>query len=240
MVNGVTVISEVLFLAVAAAMVFIIYTMSAPVISSMQASSTFEQTKSLMLDLDRAIQDTASQGKGSRSTLYITTGAGEIVLDEDHDVIKWTLATDAQVISPRSMSRAGNLMIGANLGAMAYENESIGAYVLENERLLVHIRKIGSEEAPAYYNTSDLLMGIYNKDIGRWMNLSRLEISIDDDPSSMNGTGYTQLPEEGYALPRGEVVAAISTSHEYLPDYTVTFSLESGADFLTIEGAEQL
>lgn len=235
-----TIIAEVLFIAIAVVMVYLVYSMSAPVMSSMQASSSFEQTKSLMLDLDSAIQDTASQGRGSRSTLYLATGAGQLTLDDDHDVIKWTLATDADVISPRSMSKAGNLIVGSNLGAMAYENASAGAYVLENERVLVHIRKIGSPSSPACYNTSDLLMGIYNKDLRMWMNLSRLEISIDNDPLSTNGTGYTKLSETGYALPRGEVSASINTSRTYIQNYTVVFSLEAGADFLTIEAAEEL
>ena len=236
--KAVSLISEAVFVAIAVVMVFLVYSMSAPVISSMQASSVFEQTKSLMLSMDDAIQDAAAQGRGSRSTLYVTTGAGELSLDEEHDTIKWTLPTDARIISPRSMSRAGNLIIGSDLSAMAYENETVGSYALENERLIVHIRKVGSVSSPVYYNTSSLLMGVYSKDLGLWMNMSRLEISLDGDPSSMNGTGYTQLSEEGYALPRGEVLASISTSYEYVQNYTVTFSLEAGADFLTIEAEE--
>lgn len=236
--KAVSMISEAVFVAIAVVMVFLVYSMSAPVIASMHASSVFEQTKSLMLSIDGAIQDAASQGRGSRSTLYVTTGGGELVLDEEQDTLKWTFPTDAQIISPRSMTRAGNLVMGSELRTMAYENESAGAYALENERLIVHIMKAGSVSSPVPYNTSSLLMGVYNKDLRAWMNLSRLEISVDGEPSSTNGTGYTQLSETGYALPRGQVMARISTGYEFMHNYTVIFSLESGADFLTVEVEE--
>jgi hypothetical protein len=237
--KGMAFISEAILLAVTVVMVFLVYTMSAPAIASMQASSTFEQTKSAMLSLDSAIQNAASQGKGSRSTLYVTSGAGVLELDSDRDMILWTLSTDANVVSKRSMSKAGNMVSGENLRAAAYENESEGVYVLENDRLIVHILKVGSESSHAYYNTSDLLVGVYNKDLGSWMGLSRLDISLDGSPMSQNGTGYTQLSAEGYALPRGEVMAHMASGYEYMENYTIIFSLEAGADFITIEAEEQ-
>jgi hypothetical protein len=237
--KGMTFLAEAVLLAVTVVMVFLVYTMSAPVIASMQASSTFGQTQTAMLDLDSAIQNAASQGKGSRSTLYFTSGAGVLQLDPDKDMILWTLSTDANVVSPRSMSRAGNMVSGANLRAAAYENESAGVYALENDKLIVHILKVGSASAHAYYNTSDLLVGVYNKDLGRWMGLSRLDVSLDGSPTSQNGTGYTELSAEGYALSRGEVMAHMHSGYAYMQNYTIIFSLDAGADFMTIEAEEQ-
>ena len=235
--KGISLITEVLFLAITVTMVFVIYSMAAPVITTMQTSSVFEQTKSLMMDIDSAVQDVASHG--SRTSLYVTTGAGVLTFDGDKDIIRWELETDADIISRRSVQRAGNLLIGSDMSVMAYDNETEGAYALENERLIVLIKKIGSESSPQAYNTSELLMGVYNKDLGEWMDMARLEISIDDDPDSTNGTGYTELLDEGYMLPSARVAAVISTGYKYLQNYTVTFSLESGADFVTIEADEE-
>jgi hypothetical protein len=234
-----SIISEVLFLAIAIVLVFVVYSMSAPVVQTMQTSSVYEQTKSLMLDVDKTIRDVASQGRGSRSTIYVTTGAGLLTLEGDKDLLTWELETDSDIVSPRSMQKTGNLISGSNLGAMAYENESEGAYVLENERLMVYIKKIGSPSSPQAFNTSDLLMGVYNKDLAAWMDMKRLEISIDDESNSTNGTGYTVLENEGYALSSARVSALINTSYVYMQNYTVTFTLESGADFVVIEAEEQ-
>ncbi len=236
--KGLSIISEVLFLAVVITLIFVVYSMSAPVVQTMQTSSVYEQTKSLMLDIDKSVRDIASQGKGSRTSLYVTSGAGAITLYEDKDLIKWELETGSMVVSPRSMQRIGNLVAGSNLDAMAYENGTEGVYVLENARLIVHIKKVGSASAADAYNTSELLQGIYNKELSQWMDIDRLEISVDDNSTSMNGTGYTEIVEQGYSLPAAQVKAHMSSGYAYLPDYVVIFTLESGADFLTIEAEE--
>jgi hypothetical protein len=237
--KGLSITTEVVFLAVIVTLVFLVYTMASPVIYSMQAASVFDQTKSFMLEFDEAIQDVASQGKGSRKTIHVTMGAGNLELDEQFDTIKWTLETDSMIVSPRSMQQIGNLMVGSNLDVRAYENETQGTYVLENQRLIAHFKKAGSESSYANYNTSELLVEIYNKDLGTWLDLQRLEISVDSNPDSMNATGYTEIVVEGNNLARGQVTAHMSTPYVFLSNYSVTFTLESGADFITIEGDEQ-
>jgi hypothetical protein len=202
----------------------------------MQLSSAFDQTKSLMLKMDSLIQEVASQGKGSRRSLYMTIGAGTLQMNDTTDTIKWVLETDAMMVSPRSMQRAGNLIIGSNLDTMAFSGSYGGqpSYVLENENLKVFIKRIGSQQSPQSYDTGQLLQAVYNKKLLQWMPLEKLEISIDQSQNSTAGTGYTELAAEGYALPGGEVLAHINTSYQYLNNYTITFALESGADFLTI------
>lgn len=230
---------EVIFLAIIITIVFLVYTMASPIIYSMQASSVFDQTQSLMLDIDKAIQDVASQGKGSRKTIHLTMGAGDLKLDESLDTIKWTLETDTMIVSPRSMQQIGNLVVGSDLDVRAYENQSLGAYVLENQHLIIYLKKIGTESDHAAYNTSELLMDIYNKDLDAWLDLDRLEISIDNNPQSANGAGYTEIVTPGNALARGQVKAHMFSDYVFLNNYTVTFTLESGADFMIIEGEEQ-
>jgi hypothetical protein len=237
--KGLGISTEIIFLAIIVTVVFLVYTMAAPVIYSMQAAAVFEQTKSFMLDIDEAVQDVASQGKGSRKTLHVTMGAGELELDDELDSIKWTLETKSMIVSPRSMQQIGNLMVGSNLDVRAYENQSLGAYVLENQRLKVFLKKVGSESSQVAYNTSDILMDIYNKDIDMWLDLDRLEISVDNNQQSMSGTGYTEIVTPGNTLARGQVKAHIDTPYSFLNNYTVTFTLESGADFIIIEGDEQ-
>ncbi|MBN2330960.1 MAG: hypothetical protein JXC85_04025 [Candidatus Aenigmarchaeota archaeon] len=235
--KGMSIITEVVFLAVIISLIFLVYSIAAPIIYSMQVSSAFDQGKSMMLELDQLVQDVADQRKGGRRSIYVTMGAGTASLDPDTDTLIWTLDTDAMVVSPRSMQQVGNLIVGSNLDVMAYEGNLGGqdAYVLENQNIRAYICRIGSQGSPAYYVTSDLLLGVYNKRTETWMPLQRLEISIDNSPDSMNGTGYTELVTAGYALARGEVVAHINTSYKYLGNYSVSFALESGADFLIME-----
>lgn len=237
--KGMNILTEVIFLAVIISLIFLVYAMASPIMYSMQVSGAFEQAKSMMLSLDDLIHEVASEGKGGRRSFHVTLGAGTTTLNESTDSISWALDTDAMIVSPRSMQQIGNLIVGSNLDTQAYEGSYSGqdAYVLENSILRVFVSKIGSEQSPQPYNTSELLLGVYNKKLLRWMPMERLEISIDNSLASMSGTGYTELATAGYNLPKGEVLAHISTPYTYLNNYTISFSLESEADFLIIEGA---
>jgi hypothetical protein len=234
-----TIITEVLFAAIVISLIFIVYAMASPIIYSMQVSSAFDHSESFMLDLDNVIQQVASEGRGSRRSVYVSMGAGTVSLNETTDTIKWVLESDTALISPRSVQQVGNLLVGSNLDVMAHEGtyQGQGAYVLENQRLRVYLKKIGSATAPASYSTEDILLAVYNKNENKWMPLERLEISVDNNPDSMSGTGYTELVSEGYNLPRGQVLAHINTSYAFMQNYTISFTLESGADFVII-GAE--
>ena len=235
-IKGMSIITEVIFLAVIISLIFLVYSIAAPMIYTMQVSSAYEQGKTMMLELDEMIQDVADQRKGGRRSIFVTLGAGTTILDPLTDTMIWVLDTDAMVVSPRSMQQVGNLIIGSNLNAMAYEGNLSGtdAYILENQNMRAYIRKIGSPVSPTSYETKDLLLGVYNKKMYKWMPLDRLEISIDSSPDSMNGIGYTELVTEGYALPWGEVTAHINTSYKFQGNYSISFALESGADFITI------
>lgn len=235
--KGMTIITEVIFLAIIISLIFLVYSVASPMIYGMQVSSAFDQAKSMMLKLDDIVQDVASQTKGGRRTFPLTMGAGMLQVDEDKDTIKWVLDSDMMIVSPRSMQQVGNLRVGSNLDAHAYAGTLDGqpAYVLENQRLTVYIRRIGSSGSPQAYSTSDLLLGVYNKPMSAWLDLNRMEISIDKHPDSMSGTGYTELAQAGYNMPSGQVLAHINTSYAFLDNYTVSFTLESGADFLILE-----
>jgi hypothetical protein len=237
--RGLSIITEVVFLAIIISLIFLVYSIAAPMIYTMQVSSAFDQGKSMMLQLDELIQEVADQRKGGKRSIFVTLGAGTTSLDPVTDTMIWVLDTDAMIVSPRSMQQVGNLIIGSNLNSMAYEGNLSGvdAHVLENQNIRVYIKKIGAPGSPASYETSELLLGIYNKKISKWMPMERLEISIDNSPDSKDGTGYTEIVTPGYALPRGEVLAHIETSYDFKSNYTISFLLESGADFLTI-GAE--
>lgn len=232
--KGITIITEVIFLAIIISMIFLVYTMASPTIQSMQASSAFVSAKSFMVELDDLIQEVASGGKGGRRSLYATMGAGTLLLNESGDSIVWHLDTDFPILSPRSMQRIGSLIAGSNLDVMAYQGSYQGtdAYVLENQHLRVFIKKIDS---PTSYNTSELLMGVFNKKLSGWMPLTSLEISVDKNPNSTLGTGYTEFVSEGYTLPSGKVLAHINTTYPFMSNYTIAFTLESGADFLIVE-----
>jgi len=239
--RGISLISGVIFLAVTLVAVFIIYEASVPVINRMRDAVYIQNMRDAMVMLDDSIRDVASEGRNSRRSVVMRIDAGKMVINETDDVIYWEYETDTPVLSPRTYQTFGNLIIGSNLKTRAYEGNytlsdpQIECHILENEYLTVYVKKIGSSTSHTSLATSELLVGIYNKDLGTWLNNTGfLDISIDNETTSKSGTGYTQLVDTGNYLPYATVTTFVNSS--YL-QYFVNFTLESGADFLEIEGS---
>ncbi len=81
---------------------------------------------------------------------------------------------------------------------------------------------------------SDLLISVYQKNLGEALPLEYLEITLDDNQTSSTGDGYTTLARSGQHLPYGEVTAYMES--DYGITYSIKFILESGEDFLIIRG----
>jgi hypothetical protein len=186
----------------------------------------------------------AGEGKGSRRTVSVNIEEGEFKVQDPKDLIKWETDITAKVIAPRTSTQVGDIILGSNLATSAYSTTLDGkpAWILENEHLRVWINRTGSSDNLVYYNTSWLVLAIYQKDLGEWYNSTLtqplIEISVDEEPTSMVGNGYTYLNEssEEGLLGYGEVVAYLEST--YGLNYYIHFVLESGADFLSIWARE--
>jgi hypothetical protein len=234
--KGIALISAVIFLAFTIIAVGIVYQAGAPLVAKMQAAASIEKMKEALSELDRMILEVASEGKGSKRTVYFDVDPGTLYVNGTQNVIYWVFETTALVISPRTSQKFGNLIIGSNLETSGYEGTHGGddAYILENEHLKVFIKKIGSPSSHASYNTTDLLLAVFQKDLNVYMDLQSLNISIDDAGSSTAGSGYTYLQNGGSNLPYASVIAFMNSSYV---DYYVNFTLQSGTDFLEIEAS---
>ena len=232
--KGVTLISAVILIGVTLTAIAIIYQAGIPIIKKMQSTATVERMKQVFLQLDDLIQQVASEGNGSRRTAYIKLGSGNLVFNGSENRIEWTFESDAELVSPRSYIHLGNVIFGSNLDTKAYEDQYQGTdvYVLENEHLKVFFRKIGSVSSLQEYNTTDILMAVYMKDIKEWVLLESLEISLGSEESK-TGSGYTILSSTGSDLPYATLTAYMNSSQG---EYYINFTLESGADFIIVEG----
>jgi hypothetical protein len=233
MKKAISLISAVLLIGITISVIAIVYQAGMPIIEKMQASAATESIKSSFVELNERIQRVASETNGSRRTMSFRIEPGDLIVNDTEDVVYWILDTEAVIFSPRTASYYGNLIFGSNLETKAYEEDYSGTdcYVLENEHIKTYFKKLGSPSSLVGYSTHELLVAVYQKDLDKWLDAS-LEISVDD--GSINGVGYTALERSGNALPYGKVSAYMSSSAEYY----INFTLESGADFITIEGSQ--
>ncbi len=234
--KAIAIISGVIFLAITIAAVVIIYQTGLPFIKRVQSSVIIDQIENMFVRLNEVIKEVASEGRAAQRSISLALDSGEITADSANDIISWDFETDALLISPRTVQQIDNLKVGSNLESSAYEGTyaSQDAYVLENEHLLVFIKKIGTQNAMQPYGTSDLLLGIHNKDIDQDLPLQRLEILIDGGNST--GTGFTSLAQSGQNLPYATAIAFLNPDDSPI-NFNISFTLESGADFVTVGGS---
>lgn len=234
--NGMSLISGVMFMGFMIAATAIVYWTAVPSIQKMQCSVVVDKMKSSFANLDSVIQTVASEGEGSKRTISLNVDEGAIHIDGGNDTITWGYECSSEIISPRTFQTFGNVIFGSNLDTKAHESECEGqdAFMLENEHLRICLKKVGSEENNTRYNMSDVLISVYQKDLGQVMPIDRLEITLENNQTSATGEGYTKLEKAGQNLPYGEVTAHMES--DYGITYNVKFVLESGEDFLMIKG----
>lgn len=232
--KAVTLISAIIFIAITISVVAIVYQSGIPLIQRMQQTAALDRMKDAFSEIDNLIQRVAYEGNGSRRVFDINIETGRFAVNAAGDALLWQMNTETFIINPRTADFFGNLIVGSNLDSSAYEDvyQSIPAYVLENEHMRVYTRKIGSEQNHSSYNTDEIVLAIYQKDLDQWLPLESVEISIDDDPSSESGSGYTVLERSGDFIPYGRIIAYMNSSGG---EYIIKFTLESGADFMQIE-----
>jgi len=235
MKKGMALVSGVLFLAITITAAIVVYELGMPIIEKMQSAAIIDNMKSTFTELDSQIQEIASEGKGSKRTFYLNLEAGEMEFNSSKDWIKWEYETQSPVISPRTAQWIGNTIIGSNLETKAYRStcEGTNCYVLENEHLKVYINRTGSASSFAQLNTSDILMGVWLKDMNQLLGMESLNVTIDNKASSETGNGYTGVQRLGENLPYATAYALMNTTYE---QYYINFTLESGADFIIIRG----
>lgn len=229
-------ISGVLFLAFLIAATAIVYMVGIPIIQNLQCSATVEKMRSSFTDMDKVIQKVSSEGKDSRRIINLNIDEGRLYVSGEEDVIYWTHECEAPLFSPRTFQTFGNIIIGANLETSAYEGQCKGqdSFILENEHLKACFKRIGSPSNFSSYGTTEIVLGMYQKDLGKWLPMQYVEISLDNNQNSTTGEGYTILEKTGYNLPYGEVKAYMES--DYGINYNIKFVLESGEDFLIIGG----
>jgi len=105
--------------------------------------------------------------------------------------------------------------------------------VLENTRIIFEVPKFGLPSGYAAINNSQLVDKITLKDSG--LNITPADSStiIDNNPLSVNGTGYTQLMQTGDLLREASIKAYIESNSG--ANYEIWYTLRSNADFVLQE-----
>ncbi|MBR9676512.1 hypothetical protein GOV04_00030 [Candidatus Woesearchaeota archaeon] len=194
-----------------------------PLLDKMRDKSISTTTIDSVATLSEHIQEVASEGEGSRRTVSFDVKRGHLAVHDDQVV--WSLETEAKIIEPRSKIELGDLIIASNIDASATEYSN--SYIIENAYLQVNISKYGNASSQVTINTTDLVNNIYHKSVGA--NVSGGFNFYLGDSQNNEGSGYTELLEEGSLLDKAVVIVHLDTPDFYYDLYLI---LDSSADYL--------
>lgn len=237
------VITAALYVGISIAAVTTAVTVGQPAIENMRDAAAVSRSQNFMQDLNSKVQQVAAEGQGSSRTLTVSIDRGKLLFNEDANALVYRLQSDANVISPQTSRRTGNVVLSSNANVEVY-NTSQGesdapsgytgppCYMMENEHIKACIKKIGSPSNTTSINSSELLTYYEFKDQSKTFD-GNLSVMLNGVPETGNGTGYTKVDSYGYYIGTGKIKAHIVSGYGFT--YDIVFQLPTGADFLKVD-----
>jgi len=223
-------VSAIIYTMVAVLALVLILNSGVPLLNELKDRAVFEKVKSIMLDLDSQITDIASQGEGSQSTVSFEVRDGELKFENSRLV--WELETKSEILTPRTSTVLGNLIIASNANVNTYETAThyVMYTTITNDTFMVAVNKTGDIENWVAIDSTKLLENVsFNGD-----NMDGVfTFNLNNNISSQTGNGYVKMSPSGNHsnLGRATITAHMNTS---FAEYDLEFTLESYADFVTV------
>lgn len=227
-------VSAILYTLIITSVIIMIIKIGGPIIDNMKDKTSVSNAKSTMISLDTVINEVANEGEGSQRIVPVEIKNGKITIKNDE--ISWELKTKTDVMESRSDQNFGNLKISSNSNVKTIETDT--SYIMETsiegDVFNLSIKKIGSETNFSSLNTSELIEGVWYK--GEKLN-GTFKFTINDDIDTETGNGYTMMIPSGdnNNLGKASVIAHINSTSVEFKEYELEFTLESFADFFTVE-----
>ncbi len=222
-------VSAVIYVLVGIVVLAIVIEGGVPLIKSLQERSNVNRARNTFSALDQQIVDVAKEGQGSQRVIPLEISEGTVRVEDGK--LRWKIETNSKVLEPRTRVELGNLVIASDVDVSSSDQGSF--HIMQNSKIKVNFTKFGSKGNQSSINTSSLINNIEFKDNGA-QTTGAFTFFINQNSSSTNGTGYSELQQTGSGLASATLKAYVNSS---VYQYDLLLTLDSKADFLraTIE-----
>lgn len=220
-------------------------TVGAPVLENLQDANSIQEAQNLMEAVDSNADQVLSEGEGSTRTIQGGFDRGEVYFSDRTDSLIYELNTDAEVISPQSSLRDGNIVLSSSANVEVYpaekdgdsfvetDEENADCYLMENDVIKTCIKNVGSQEDPNQdIDTSELVQYYEFKEQETSFD-GEIKVMLDEEEETSIGTGFTEAADTGEFQGTGEVKATVSSDFGYR--YDIFYRLPTGSDFLRVD-----
>ena len=220
-------ISLVFLIAIFIVAVALVLSVGMPVVDLSINSVKFDEGIRTMRLIDNYIKEVNNEGKGAERILK-TSSPGEFVVNPDDDSIRFGLESSAELMEYFSRKLEGDLLYISGSDVDCYDD---GNLTLENSFIKASFQKVSESDPLADIDTKDNIQLIEEKTYNTVIYPVNSSITIDDDPASSSGNGYSEILKSGYNLPQCRVHFFVNST----VSYDIFYTLYSGADFLVID-----
>jgi len=229
-------ISMVLIILISAVTIGLVFTVIIPAINRAKETAIINEAMQNMKTIDNTIRQIAQGNIGSQTSLQLKNSGGEYRVNQKANSMDYVYYIKYGVISPGTFRQEGNVMMmcGVNAKASEYDLDGDGSneLVLENEIMKVGLLKNGTNDNQVTINTSNIIKILNFKETNANVTPADSSVVLDEFADTSYGTGYSELVRSGDHLSKAEAVFHINTTYVY---YDIVYSLQSGADFLTVK-----
>ncbi|MBI2141110.1 hypothetical protein HYU16_01665 [Candidatus Woesearchaeota archaeon] len=217
-------VSAVIYVLIGVIVLTVVIEAGIPFIKGLQERSHVSRARNTFSALDQQIQDVAKEGQGSQRIIPLEVSEGTVKVEDNK--LRWKIETTSKVLEPRTRVELGNLVVASDVDVSAADES--GFHIIQNSRILANFTKFGSKTSFSSINTSSLLNYIEFKDTGS-KTTGTFTFFINQNASSVSGTGYTELLQTGTGLASATLKAHVNST---IYEYDLLLSLDSKADFL--------
>ena len=221
---GILIVVLIVFIAIALVLSF-----STPLVESSQETITFKDAESAMKNLDSLIFEMSKEGTGATRTTKLNFQGAMTVIPEE-DAVQYEFSETLPFIDSFSRILEGNLMIisGNDVSCSTQTN-----LVMENNYLRAEFQNIPKATPHSSINTENNIKLLKEKSFNNTEIIPvNSSIIIDQDFTTGNGTGYSEILKEGTSLPSCIVHVFVNSTNA---DYDAYYTLYAGADFVVLE-----
>ena len=229
------VIESVVAVAIIITSSIIVINMIMPAVEESKTFQYVNKAKETISFLDSVIRELAVEAPGARRTINLVSDSGTFVVTGKEDSLKFTVEGGPVILDPGSSVREGNLLVTSGPTMSAYESDinsdGVTDLVLENDAVLLAIRKIGSPTNITSINTTSIFTVIRNKRTSA--NITPITyIYMDDNLNNAVGDGFTELTALGSNIQSSGIRVYVNSS---INEYDAIFTLRSAQDFVELE-----
>ena len=220
-------ISMMIVLMIGVSALVIVMNFGKPSIDTAKIFVRIKEAESSLKLIDNYLREVSAEGLGASRTVSINIDT-EFRATAADDSMQFKIDSISGIFDYLSRKTDGNMVY---ISGNDVDCSDTGNFTMENSFLKAVLQKVSKATPMTAIDTTRNIINITEKTNNNVINFMNSSIIIDNNATTINGTGYSELSAVGSNLPLCQAHFFINST----VSYDVYYTLYAGADFLVAE-----